>query len=93
MSFPRYCLKMSKIDIFARTVTRPVYPIELSFGTFVIDYHINVQVQKKLTLLFTLGIKGTQTQSWSKSGNFMIFLRFLTNFIILHYGQHVYIRY
>ena len=34
-----------------------VYPIVLSFGTFVSDYNINVQVQENLPYLFNLGIK------------------------------------
>ena len=70
-----------------------VYPIGLSFDTFVSDYHINVQVQENLHYLLNLGIK--DAQSWSKSLNFMIIaiLRFLTNFITLYYGQNFYIRY
>ena len=47
-----------------------VYPIGLSFETFVSDYHINVQVQENLHYLLNLGIK--DAQSWSKSLNFMI---------------------
>ena len=42
-----------------------VYPIGLSFETFVSDYHINVQVQENLHYLLNLGIK--DAQSWSKS--------------------------
>ena len=34
-----------------------VYPIGLSFETFVSDYHINVQVQENLHYLLNLGIK------------------------------------
>ena len=51
-----------------------VYPIGLSLDTFVADYHINVQMKKKLYYLFTLGIKGAQ--SWSISGSYMIFAFF-----------------
>ena len=55
-----------------------------------------MQVQENLHYLFNLGLGIRGAQSWSKSGNFIIFavfLRFLTNFIILYYGQHFYIRY
>ncbi len=51
-----------------------VYPIGLSFGTFVADYHINLHVQENFHNCFTLGIRGAQ--SWSKSRNFMIFAFF-----------------
>ena len=62
-----------------------VYPIGLSFETFVSDYHINVQVQENLHYLLNLGIK--DAQSWSKSGNFIIFAFFaifnqLHNFVL-----------
>ena len=48
-----------------------VYPIGLSFGTFVADYHNNVHEQLNM---FSLGIRGAK--SWPKSVNFMIFAIF-----------------
>ena len=51
-----------------------VYPIGLYFETFFADYHINVQVQENLHYPVTSGIK--RAQSWSKSGNFIIFAFF-----------------
>ena len=61
------------------------YQIGLFFGTFVANFYIKVQVQVNLHYLFTLEFKCAQ--SWSKSGNFMIFAYFaifnkLYNFVL-----------
>ena len=67
-------LAIFKVIILDVNYVSTVYPIGLSFGTFVNYYHINVYIQEHFHNCFTFGITGAQ--SWSKSRNLTIFTIF-----------------